>query len=154
MKQNRGAGLFRSACIYHFRDSTKTLTQSSPYACRSFLSSEKAHPLSFEKRCAFCVCVWSCQVNSLSFTMYACRAAISCSMTLFFCRCRVSSRLSARRSCSRSRSSAACSAAASAFARATFRRLFLAHSAFRFRSQIFLHSLQYFWLMYAYQSVL
>lgn len=153
-KTKQGYRFFWSACIYHFRAVTKTLTQSLPYACRSFLSSEKAHPLSFEKRCALFVCVWCCQVNSLSFTMYACRAAISCSMTLFFCRCRVSSRLSARRSCSRSRSSTACSAAASAFARATFRRLFLAHSAFRFRSQIFLHSLQYFWLMYAYQSVL
>ena len=96
-------------------------------------------PLVLRKDVLF-VFVWSCQVNSLSFTIYACRAAISCSMTLFFCRCRVSSRLSARRSCSRSRSSAACSAAASAFARATFRRLFLAHSAFRSRSQIF-------WLM-------
>ena len=161
-KTKREYTLFWFVCIYHFRDPTKTLTQSSPYACRSFLSSEKAHPLSFEKRCALCVCVcgyhWKndsfCQVNSLSFTMYACKAAISCSMTLFFCRCKVSSRLSARRSCSRSRSSAACSAVASAFARATFRRLFLAHSAFRSRSQIFLHSLQYFWLMYAYQSVL
>lgn len=58
MKQNRGAGLFRSACIYHFRDSTKTITQSSPYACRSFLSSEKAHPLSFwEKMCFLCLCM-------------------------------------------------------------------------------------------------
>lgn len=124
-KTKQGSRFFWSACIYHFRDPTKILTQSSPYACRSFLSSEKAHPLSFEKRCALCVCVWSCQVNSLSFTMYACRAAISCSMTLFFCRCRVSSRLSARRNCNRSRSSAAC-------------------SAFRSRSQIFLHSLQCF----------
>lgn len=92
-KTKQGYRFFWSACIYHFRAVTKTLTQSLPYACRSFLSSEKAHPLSFEKRCALFVCVWCCQVNSLSFTMYACRAAISCSMTLFFCRCRVTGSL-------------------------------------------------------------
>ena len=44
-KTKREYTLFWSVCIYHFRDPTKTLTQSSPYACRSFLSSEK-HTLS------------------------------------------------------------------------------------------------------------